>query len=96
MSEPIKVGDLVMVVRGHECLIKCAGGHIFTVTKIVAQIGGGWFCEACIHGGIAPNEKYGAAGFNTNDPGIIPLGFLRKIDPPVLDETTDETEKLTA
>ena len=88
----IKVGDLVMVVRGHECNPMVGIGCIFVVEHIAPAFSYG--CHAC---GWPTSDgqllAYGSAGKNK---GYIPLSRLRKIDPPALDETTKEREELTA
>ena len=75
MSEPIKVGDLVQAIRGHECVL----GFTFTVASIHGQQGGGWKCDRCGLIDLAPEEKYGASqDYGTH---AIPLGWLKRIQP---------------
>jgi hypothetical protein len=91
MSErPIQVGDLVMVVRGHSCVLDLLLGRPWRVTDIRKQIGGGWVCGRCKTRDIAPEAMYGAAGHGisyrtpNSKPGGIPLQWLKRIPP--LDE----------
>lgn len=95
MSQQIKVGDLVMLVRGHECAIKVAGGIPFTVIGIVAPFGGGWTCPDCGMRNAGPNEN-GAAGFRKKSGGAIPLSWLIKIDPPAIPESVERKEEMPA
>ena len=90
----IKVGDMVMVVRGHECVVATVGGIPYTVRAILNQVGGGWRCGICGTRDIAPNETLGAQ-FYTAMHGI-PLSWLLKIDPPADDETTEQPEEISA
>lgn len=92
MSEPISVGDLVQVVRGHQCFIDAIGGRIFIVTEIVAQQGGGWFCQRCNTPDLAASDKFGArANWKTRKGAAIPLSWLKRIPP--IDELEDEKQK---
>ena len=82
MTERIKVGDLVMVVRGHTCTINAVGGLPFTVEAIFGSIGAWWQCSRCKSRSVAPPSRYvhrwGAC---------IPLPWLKRIPPlAVLDE----------
>ena len=74
MTSPLKVGDLVRVVKG--CPI-CSfrGGYIFTIEIIVNGMGG-FFCTSCLES-IHPAGR-GAHGENV---GYIPLSWLRRIPP---------------
>lgn len=92
MSEPIKVGDLVMVVREHSCNPGKGLGCIFVVERIEPAFHYG--CEKCNWPTMDGQPlAYGRAG---KYKGYIPLWRLRKSDPPALDEPTDQPEELTA
>lgn len=83
MDKPISVGDLVMVVRGHECVLRLKGGIPWRVMEFSNQRGGGWHCAKCDTYGIAPEEKVAAVAPWNNKPGNgIPVGWLRRIPPP--------------
>ena len=75
MSEPIKAGDLVRVVRGHECTI----GFMFVVSAILPQRNGGWWCPRCNTRDIARDEKWGASKDGSTHG--IPLPWLKRILP---------------
>lgn len=94
MDEPINVGDLVMLVRGHECLMARHGGLIFRVAQLVPQRGGGWKCPKCGERDIGKNDAWGAH-WTMEDKGI-PLSWLKRIPP--LDELDDvqRDEEITA
>ena len=94
MGNRVKAGDLVMVVRGHECVVAKVGGIPYTVRAIVNQTGGGWRCGICGTRDVAPNETLGAQ-FYTAMHGI-PLSWLLKIDPPADGETTEQPKELSA
>ena len=104
MSEPIKVGDLVMVVRGHSCAIELIGGVPFTVESIEPQIGGSW-CNRCGERNIAPESLYGATGvpkprvkvMKAKFPkGAMPLEWLKKIPPIGELDDVKRDEEITA
>lgn len=92
-DKPISVGDLVMMVRGHECVLARAGGRPFVVTALVHPWGGGWHCGICHKDSAGPNE-IGAAGLGRGDG--IPISWLKRIPP--LDELESEKrdEEITA
>ena len=91
MSEPIKVGDLVMVVRGHKCLLEKWGGVPFTVSALVSPRGGGWKCLHCGKYNAGPDEV-GAAGLIDDLSSAVPISFLLKIDPPA-DAVSEDARK---
>jgi hypothetical protein len=95
MSDQIKVGDLVMVVRGHECTIAVFVGIPYTVQALHAQRNGGWRCPHCKETDIAPNEFTGAQ-LLPDRLHAIPLSWLKKIDPPALPEDVTRDEEITA
>jgi hypothetical protein len=96
MSEPIKVGDLVMIVRGHECAVRLKGGIPYTVTAIVPQVGGGWYCNACNTKDHAPHDLFGAALWHTGHGNGMPLSWLKRIPPlSELDDVKND-EEITA
>ena len=90
MNEPIKVGDLVMVVRGHECVMQIAGGVPFTVTALLSPTGGGWHCPVCNKRNAGPNVV-GAEGFRASKGRGLPLHWLKRIPP--LSELEGEQRK---
>jgi len=103
-DRPIAVGDLVVVVRGHSCVLELIGGWVYRVESIERQIGGGWFCNRCGTRDIAPEAMYGATGHRKpagvnllkagRGPAAIPLQWLKRIPP--LDELEGErTEEKT-
>ena len=71
MSERIEVGDLVMIVRGHECIMKLYQGVIFTVTGLIMPRSGGWHCDRCGKDNAAGNEM-AATGFRKR--GVMKRG----------------------
>ena len=90
MTERISVGDLVMVVRGHECAVAILGGVPRRVYGFRPQTGGGWVCPSCRKRDIAPSATIGARLFQGGD-SAIPLAWLKKIPP--LSELESEQRK---
>ena len=88
-DKPIQVGDLVVMVRGHECGMKIASGIPFVVTALLRPIGGGWHCDHCNTDSAGPNEV-AAEGFSKKGRGL-PLSWLKRIPP--LDELEFEQRK---
>ncbi len=88
MNRPIQVGDLVVLVRGHGCILERHVGRVFTVLGLVAPVGGGWHCTWCHKDSAGPNEI--AARINEK-PGGIPLSWLKRIPP--LSELEGEQSK---
>lgn len=93
MSEPIKEGDLVMVVRGHQCLFNRMAGKPF---RAVLTTGRSCGCSVC-----APSAKIYTAGPAVVWPGelstaFIPVEYLKRIPP--LSELGDvkQDEEITA
>lgn len=89
MNDPIKVGDLVVMVRG--CCVDCycqALGVPFIVAEIFAL-------PLQLHCHIFPDlgEHIVVQGFTNAD---IPITWLKRIPPLNETETEDEDEKLTA
>jgi hypothetical protein len=76
MSEPIKVGDLVVVVRGRWCCGHSTGreGHIFTVTEI-GRAPHKEICRFCSREDIEPGAKGHPCGKG------IDLYSLKRIPP---------------
>lgn len=91
MAEPIKVGDLVMVVRGHACTIDDFGGIPFRVTAIRRLRLSVYCCRRCgtdgIHAGpyYVPHEGAG-----------IPFEWLKRIPPLTEPETVERRDEVTA
>lgn len=84
MSEPIQVGDLVMLVRGHPCVYESSHyGVPYRVVEIIQPTGGGWHCSRCgeydMHWG-----ELAARLWHTGDGNGMPLSCLKRIPP--LDE----------
>lgn len=109
MNEPIRVGDLVELVRGHSCLLELRGGAIFTVKELLPQTGGGWTCGKCGERDIATSDAYGASGLGpahvkvdlpyinrTSGVSSIPLSFLKRIPPLEELEGQKRDEEITA
>lgn len=87
-----------MAVRGHSCVLQLLGGIPYRVTKMYAQVGGGWTCNICGTRDLAPEASHGAAGApkvsgvtNSNPYGGIPVTWLKRIPP--IDELENEKEK---
>jgi hypothetical protein len=88
MSEPIKVGDLVMVIRWpHEHSAPCAR---VGMVGIVSVIDGQTHCHIC---GKVFNERSATLGPMS---GLIPISWMVKIDPPAEPERVETREELTA
>lgn len=79
----IQVGDLVQVVRGHDCAL----GFTFKVVRFNPQTGGGWMCPRCKARDLGPREMIGATQSNASTGGF-PVGWLKRIPP--LDELEGE------
>ena len=91
----IEPGDLVMVVRGHPCVLETFGGVPYRVRSI-HHIDEGWHCGRCGQDGLAREEKIGANLFGAHqddNPGTsIPVAWLRKIEPIAEPEAMREKE----
>jgi hypothetical protein len=96
MDKPISVGDLVMVVRGHECVVAKVGGVPYTVEAIVPQMFGGWYCPVCDTENHGTSEAYGAklSPLHTGPGSGIPLGWLKRIPPQPELEGADSWEEI--
>jgi hypothetical protein len=89
VSEPIKVGDLVVLVRGHECALAEAGGvpFVFNATyRYTTSV----HCARCkadpLFGpGDYPRLPKSLGGW------VVPMTWLKRIPP--LDELEREQEK---
>jgi hypothetical protein len=90
MSERIEVGDLVMVVRGHECGKSKFIGIVFTVERIEQAYDYG--CPQC--GGDMSDGRLLAFGRRPTRTGFVPLSWLKKIPP--LTESAETKEEMTA
>jgi hypothetical protein len=99
MSEQIKAGDLVIVVRGRSC---CGTGtkyigRIKAVLKVgpvgYARFGVPWKCRNC-------QKEFDPATLIAVTNAKTGRGFmvdrLKKIDPPPIEQTTDTPEELCA
>ena len=88
MAEPIKVGDLVTVVR--TCCSTTADesiGLIGTVTTIEAFRTGTWACTYCSADGNDLKAKFSNSSFP-----IAPLSWLKRI-PPLSELEGERTEE---
>lgn len=89
MSEPIKAGDLVMVVRLSPCCRKARLGFPFTVLDV--RIAKGkyhcWHCKATLPKGLV-------ASYGKNS--VVALWRLKKIDPTAEQTDTETRKELTA
>lgn len=92
MSERIEVGDLVMVVRGHSCLVAKIAGIPWIVAGFLSPSGGGWTCSIC-HMKSACGPEIAATNSGT---WRIPVSYLKKIDPPALPESIEHKEEIPA
>lgn len=92
MNKRIEVGDLVVIVRGHDCILRCWAGVPFRVEEIRQPVSGGWRCSMCGRDLMGPNEP-SAGPFHR---GYVPISWLKRI-PPLTDlERQDEREKVSA
>jgi hypothetical protein len=85
MSEPIKVGDIAIVVRHPHC-----NGSALGMIVIVEGLHSG--VSRCLKCGYTVSEPMAVIRNNWD----VPTAWLKKIDPPALDETLDEREESTA
>lgn len=95
MSEPIKVGDLVMVVRWGGC--KCNGriGLVYQVAHVGSWDLGGTCGNCGTESVIPPGVKFQYANSSSGRPNV-PLQWLKRIPP--LSELGDvkNDEEITA
>lgn len=95
MSDEIKVGDLVMVVRG----LRCCGnsrklGLAFTVAEIAYHDGN--VRLECVHCG-SKGQSDGTLAYPERGKGQgVFLYQLKKIDPPAQDESEETKRELVA
>ena len=88
MSEPIKVGDLVMVVRGNPCCGQSYSlGKIFCVAEIDTVYG-----STCTFCGAPVEYALPAAFRNVGDMTGSQLRKLKRIDPPA-DAVSEDARK---
>ena len=81
-ARPIRVGDLVQVVRPRVC--GCAGymGSIFVVTRLCAPAPGGNFCSVCLDYAIPVGLcALGARSVVLGSKAAISTSRLRRIPP---------------
>jgi len=92
MSDEIKLGDLVMVVRGKPC---CGNtntlGYIFTVSEFFLFKGGIGCCLFC----SAPSKPAILAAPEKGGNGYY-LSMLKKIDPPDENQFIRDEVEVTA
>lgn len=73
MSDKIGVGDLAMLVRGHEC----AYGKVFQVIALHRpKFMGKWICSECGTEGLTTE----VCAFEDGD-SAVPVSWLRRIPP---------------
>ena len=95
-EKPISVGDLVMVVRGHECVVNLKGGIPYRVKGFSMQKNGGWMCGECGSKDLAVNDLVAAILWQVIPGNGIPLSWLKRIDPDALTDDVQTKEELTA
>ena len=83
------MGDLVMVVRGHPCILESAAGIPFVVTEF--DFGSGWYCSRCHYHG--PDKSVVKGFWGVSD---IPVSYLKRIDPLAEPESITRSEKISA
>ena len=99
MSDPIKAGDLVVVVRSC-CDHQVRGKVVFNIPWRVARvITSNRRCRGCGFGSetltvAIAEEPYGKK-WRGKARGA-PVAFLKRIDPPMYDETEKRDEEITA
>lgn len=81
MTDRIQVGDLVMIVRGHECGLRVRGGIPYRVNGFSDQSGGGWTCNLCGARDLAQSDLVAARLWHTRPGAGIPLSWLKRIPP---------------
>jgi len=88
MKDEIRVGDLVMVVRWPCCHARV--GVVYIVSELTMQTGTGWcgYCKAVREGCITASDA--------TLEHIVPVDWLKRIDPPALVESTPTSEKVEA
>ena len=98
MSEPIKVGDLVMVVKPKTCCSE-ALGYFFKVEEIKPSFYFAkhteWRCPSC--GAAGKFIPVAGGGFAYGHPGFpkgISLHRLKRIDPPCDEMKREVTKEL--
>ena len=76
----ISKGDLVVMIRGHNCLLKLVGGIPFTVTTFLPPTGSppGWYCSTCGMLSAGPAEVAAVYG----GVAAVPISWLLRIPPP--------------
>jgi hypothetical protein len=91
VNQPIRVGDLVMVVRGN---CNCNLGHMYRVARLDG-LGTGWVtCKQCgSHNHFSP-EQWAIANDGPNMPTGFPCAWLKRIPP--LTEPTEQTNEVEA
>ena len=92
-SHDIQRGDLVAVVRGHECIVNSVGGIPFTVRQVETLAVPGVFlvCQQCRYAKRAAGVRYVCDEHGN----YLPLSWLMKF-PPVEEPGTVEDEKTLA
>ena len=95
MSEQIKVGDLVQIVRGHKCGVERVGGMIYTVLDFSFPRNGGWYCPICKMRSAGGDEPQAMGLYGKYSRGV-PVSWLKKINPPATEETRETDREVTA
>lgn len=94
MSEEIKAGELVMVVRGMPCCNRSGYfGFTFKVGEIFLSSDlSSYACKFC----GTEAKDYGLSAEDTTGDYTFFLCELKRIDPPALPESVDEAQEVTA
>lgn len=87
MDRPIQVGDLVQVVRGHECDL----GDIFILKEIFFQHDG-WHCPHCGADGDDDGCDIGIKSRKGNIWEGVNMKFLKRI-PPLSELESERTQE---
>lgn len=96
-DESIQVGDMVVMVRGHDCLYQRKAGVPFVVTGFVRPKGGGWTCGYCKQRSVGADEP-GALGLLSKkkvteySAPAIPISWLKRI-PPLAELESEKTQE---
>jgi len=90
-NKPIAVGDLVMVVRGHDCIVRKLGGVPMHVERISQSACGGLRCSLCGSSKVYPQTT--CANFEGKK-CFLPLAWLIRIEPPAVSQQTESTKEL--
>ncbi len=94
MSEPLKVGDLAIIVRD------CCGVYLGTPIRVASMERVSlpkWIsCTICKHGYSNISFAVNDATANGHTPINVPEHWLKKIEPPAIPEHEERKERITA